>query len=306
MPDSNRRVDTVSTIFAIGALVALCVCAVGIVLNEYAKVQEGYASYQRNADDDRREAIEKTAHACKDRELTALRLCIADQFATYSGQQSANQDLQAQQDMAFWSMWMVVASGITILVTGIGVYLVWQTLEETRQAVVDTSRMTKAAEEANAIAADAHRRSARAYLAVIYGDLTIEKGKKARFAASISNYGQTPAREVALVSIAIVADGEPSFEWPDVTREKVRGVMPSNTIHPNEPTMSDAVTTDPISEEDWNLIKTGRKCIYARHMVFYKDVFGEEHVTCTAIEFSGTDCIEMQAHRKSVKGNYAD
>jgi hypothetical protein len=46
----------------------------------------------------------------------------------------AEDDLKAQQDMAKWAMWMFVAAGLTVLLTMIGILLIWRTLIHTRRA----------------------------------------------------------------------------------------------------------------------------------------------------------------------------
>ena len=199
MPDSNRRGDFVLTIAAIGALIALCVCAAGIVLNEYAKVQQGYASYQRNAADDRREAAEKAAQACKDSEVTALGSCIAEQFEAHAREQPTNQDLQAQQDMAFWALWMFVASCGTILITSIGVYFVWKTLEETRAAVGAATDGNKAAQLAAELTLKSVEIAEHAERAWVFAGVTLKYDPGPLgpvYAVSIlvggANFGKTP------------------------------------------------------------------------------------------------------------------
>lgn len=224
MPDSNRGGDPVLTLAAIGALIALCVCAAGIVLNEYAKVQQGYAAYQRNAAEDRHEAAEKAAQACKDRDVTALAACVANQLEAHASKQSTNQDLQAQQDMAFWAMWMFIASGGTILVTGVGVYLVWQTLEATREAVAAANRT---ADEAKRIG----EAQVRAYLAFKSATIRIQKYTPDRFdiflpavELTIENVGNSTARDIfGYISVA--------YLYPEV-RTKAFCDLPK----PKEPT----------------------------------------------------------------------
>lgn len=203
MSDSNRSGDVVLTIAAIGALIALGVCAAGIVLSEYAKVQQGYASYQRNAADDRRVAAEKAAQTCKDREVVSLGSCVAKQIEAHAREQSTNQDLQAQQDMAFWAKWMFVASAATILVTGIGVYFVWRTLESTRETVLIAKDTVKEAARSNDTLAATFTAENRPWIRVNEVRLTDFKINK-RESVSISlevdieNIGRTPAKAIEI------------------------------------------------------------------------------------------------------------
>ena len=66
-------------------------------------------------------------------------------------------DLKAQEDMAYWAMWMFIAAVFTFAVTSIGTFLIWRQVRLTRQAVEDTGEATKAMKDANRIARGAAR-----------------------------------------------------------------------------------------------------------------------------------------------------
>lgn len=55
-------------------------------------------------------------------------------------------DLKAQEDMAYWAMWMFVAAVFTFVITSIGTFLIWRQVKLTRQAVEDTDKATRAME----------------------------------------------------------------------------------------------------------------------------------------------------------------
>lgn len=69
----------------------------------------------------------------------------------------ALRDLAAQEDMAFWAMWMLFAALATFAVTSFGTLLIWTQVRLTREAVEDTGKATEAMLEANRIAANQHR-----------------------------------------------------------------------------------------------------------------------------------------------------
>ncbi|WP_333668458.1 hypothetical protein [Parvibaculum sp.] len=146
MPDRDWWKDPVIAVAAASIFMLVAAYAVGVVLWQYTKIHEVYSTYQHNADEDRRDAAEKAAQACKDREVATLSSCIADEIEAHWRQQATNQDLQAQQDMANWALWMFITSSVTVFVTAIGVYFVWRTLEETRAAVSVATDGNKAAQ----------------------------------------------------------------------------------------------------------------------------------------------------------------
>jgi len=104
------------------------------------------------------------------------------------------QDLQAQQDMAFWAMLMVFAAVATVIITAIGVWLVRQTLKATLLAVEDTGKATEAMLESNKIARETGRKQVRAYIGI--ESITLDDGEDfniPRFIIEIKNNGVSPA-----------------------------------------------------------------------------------------------------------------
>jgi hypothetical protein len=69
----------------------------------------------------------------------------------------AFRDIRAQEDMAFWAMWMFVAAAATFVVTSLGTWLIWRQVRLTRQAVEDTTLATKAMQTQNALTLAAQR-----------------------------------------------------------------------------------------------------------------------------------------------------
>lgn len=65
---------------------------------------------------------------------------------TYSEQPDPYQlrDLEAQESMAVWAMWMFVAAVFTFAITSIGTFLIWRQVKLTREALEDTGNATKA------------------------------------------------------------------------------------------------------------------------------------------------------------------
>jgi hypothetical protein len=107
----------------------------------------------------------------------------------------SEQDLEAQQDMAFWAALMFFASCTGVVITGIGVYFVKHTLDETRKATVAAIGAAEAAEHS----ADSYKFSERAWIASGKVRVTSSFPPPAKkltgvaFAITWENTGRTPA-----------------------------------------------------------------------------------------------------------------
>ncbi|MCO5082280.1 MAG: hypothetical protein M9955_11555 [Rhizobiaceae bacterium] len=87
----------------------------------------------------------------------AIRELIAeeDKVTADAERERDDADLRAQQSMAVWAFWMFVASALSVVLTGVGVVLIWRTLLHTRDAaihagaaVLEAKNATKAAQDA--------------------------------------------------------------------------------------------------------------------------------------------------------------
>lgn len=114
------------------------------------------------------------------------------------------QDLQAQWDMSRWAFWSAFAASIGVLITGVGVFYVRQTLEATRAAVEEAREGTKAANAAVQVTRDMAARELRAYVGIEITGLEFQRGAnnaigcKVRY--TLRNFGQTPAYNVRVDS----------------------------------------------------------------------------------------------------------
>ncbi|MBW8296170.1 hypothetical protein [Sphingopyxis sp.] len=120
----------------------------------------------------------------------------------------AFRDLAAQEDMAFWAMWMFVAAMATFVVTSLGTLLIWRQVKLTRVAVEDTGKATMAMERQNEIA----EQSQRPWLSVKYralGPVVREPSGQFFFSYKIivTNTGQSPA--IGIVDHAMISQIEP-------------------------------------------------------------------------------------------------
>ena len=132
------------------ALVAL-VCAIfmagvmyGLVSEQYAKVHQVNAAYQKNAEADRQKTNDEIAQACHGGDFIAFRNCISNKLETYYKDQATNEDLNAQKDMAFWAFWLLLATVLSILISLAGLYLLLDSLRQTRRSISDTREIGQA------------------------------------------------------------------------------------------------------------------------------------------------------------------
>jgi hypothetical protein len=115
-------------------------------------------------------------------------------------------DLHAQEAMVFWAMWMFVAALATILVTGIGTYLIWRQIKLTRTAVDDTRRATEAMERQT----DLIERAQRPWVAVTVVPNFAGCGKGIMMVEAVArfrNVGQTAAVAVSTSIDLIYSNG---------------------------------------------------------------------------------------------------
>ncbi|WP_374138693.1 MULTISPECIES: hypothetical protein [unclassified Sphingomonas] len=94
---------------------------------------------------------------CAGRKGNALVECVEEQIQTAEETARDEQDLTAQQQAAWGSMFSATWGGIALCVTVVGTILLYQQIVLTRKAVQETTNATKAMEKQNDIAERAQR-----------------------------------------------------------------------------------------------------------------------------------------------------
>lgn len=171
------------------ALVAL-VCAIfmagvmyGLVSEQYAKVHQVNAAYQKNADADRKKANYEIAHACHGRDFITFRNCVSDKLEAYYKEQTTNEDLKAQKDMAFWAGWLLILTVFSILISLAGLYLLLDSLRQTRRSISDTREIGQA--------------QVRAYITCISSEVEISDGVVS-LKPKFQNTGESPTSPLTI------------------------------------------------------------------------------------------------------------
>lgn len=176
---------------------------------------------------------------------------VTTQKTTTAEEQRQQDDLRAQQDMAFYALLMLIATAATVILTGIGVWLLKRTLDATLQAVEDTGEATEAMVKQNEISLSSQRAwlcpdafSMGGYQGLVDG---IEVNQGFLFIPRWRNFGSSPAfgtQAVRLWKELMPNDEFPKFTAP-VHDVETDGPVQSATIPPNS-----AVTALPVILND--------------------------------------------------------
>jgi hypothetical protein len=113
------------------------------------------------------------------------------------------EDLNAQKDMALWAKAMFWATVAAVIITGLGLILIWRTLIHTRRATKYAGVMARDAKKANALHEKAAHHAQRAWLKVdaeLLDNLQFDEGGTASFRIKFTadNIGKSPAFAVAV------------------------------------------------------------------------------------------------------------
>lgn len=189
MPESNRGLGTPALI-ASTAILLMALGFLGDMLSRHwERVHETNAAYQKNAEYDRDKSADEIAEACGERGALEFRKCVRENLEAHYRDQAANEDLQAQQDMALWAFWLLLASIAGILVSFAGVLLLIATIRQGRDGL-------KVADAAVGVTREIGRDQVRAYVEI--SKVTFywgtPRGKHPQFKIHIKNHGETPVK----------------------------------------------------------------------------------------------------------------
>lgn len=121
-----------------------------LVSNQWIAIHEANAAYQKNAEYDRDKSADEIAEDCQDPDVV-FRDCVRKNLESHYQDQATNKDLQAQQDMAFWAFWLLIASAAGIGISGFGVVLLIRSIGLGRDANIEATKAANAALASNEI-----------------------------------------------------------------------------------------------------------------------------------------------------------
>ncbi len=204
--------------------------------------------------------------------------CLAAHVEAYERRRNTNQDLQAQQDMAYWALLMFGASAAGLLVSVGGLILLLRSLRQTETAI-STDREVGHAQ-------------VRAYLTIDPGmPDAIKPGHMPVVEIKIKNTGQSPAYFVKYIATIRVETHplSPGNEWyifpASEQTETVGMTLPSQGDFAARAEGAEALTAEDIQ----SAMNGADKRIYLACIVYYKDVFREQRITrfCAYLDDSG-------------------
>jgi hypothetical protein len=104
----------------------------------YQSADQEHATYYAE-----RAKAENRDHEClgEAADLSSARECLDNATVISRDAERAEQNLNAQREMAQWAFWMLVVTLIMAAITAIGVFYVWRTLLATQDMASDTKTM---------------------------------------------------------------------------------------------------------------------------------------------------------------------
>lgn len=199
---SNWRSRTSTLILAFVVLVAVLAASGVLVSNKWIEIHDTNAAYQKNAENDRKKSAHEIAQACHDLAFIQFRICVASKMEAYYRDQATNEDLQAQQDMAFWAFWILIATTISIAISLVGIILLVRNLKLGIAA-------NNSAQKAIKVSKDIGEAQVRAYVDITAAHITLEATELIQWIDIVPfNSGNSPAANFRWnVEIMIIARG---------------------------------------------------------------------------------------------------
>jgi hypothetical protein len=242
----------------------------------------------------------------------------ADLCAQWRAAIAAEKAAHEARRTSTWSIVATVLSAIAVFGLIVTIWQTWGALGEarrsnliaqrgnaraTRQAIASKAQTTDAlaiASRQTAVAEDAAKRQLRAYLRFDFpiGDRKFLPEEEIVIPVDIVNYGLTPALNCEFKSSANICLA--NWNWPDDSEAERTGHT-AITIHKDTPFRAQ-ISTGVVSEAHLEAICHDAMAYFARAVIFYDDVFNEQHFTQISIEMRSKEIEKGQA-RVSPKGN---
>lgn len=175
--------------FAIGLTVVLGIAVIYFVgwtfieLKTEQRISKHYSGQYEASD-----ASRKIAEICASETGLAAVECVIEQTKGQQERANDTRDLNAQEWMAHWALWMFVVTSVMAFITAIGVWFVWRTLLATQQMARETREIGEA--------------QVCAYLTFGGVSVTLIPGKrklhKLTFSVAVKNSGHSPAKQVVI------------------------------------------------------------------------------------------------------------
>jgi hypothetical protein len=240
-------------------------------------------SYNERVADSRKKAIEHIAESCAipGAPSDIVGMCLKDKIETYRQQSVSDQDLEAQQEMAWWTAVMGIVGIVGVPLNILGLFALWLSLRQTRTAIRDTREIGEA--------------EVRAYIAIEnskerpFSLEKIEAGKPVAVSFRYNNNGSSHARRVTYVAFCEVRDHPIVSHHPVLVAPAPNQVISPNAVQGGDGAYGEAFTEGPLSKTDIeDITESAGKRLYMMCRIEYDDVFDKRHYThgCFYLEFA--------------------
>lgn len=120
----------------------------GILEFQRSKLEadEAYQNYQASSEHEQKKASEYIALECANSSasIDGIGKCLSEKVNTYIDAYSTKKDMKAQQDMAFWSKWMVYVGAAGVIVSIGGFFALLGSLAQTRATIKSNNTLLAA------------------------------------------------------------------------------------------------------------------------------------------------------------------
>ncbi|MBP6380636.1 MAG: hypothetical protein KA312_09525 [Sphingorhabdus sp.] len=183
--------------FGYFAAIFLCCAIVGALTYNFGRQNERReqvpASYAEAAKTD-------AQRACVGREGAAAFECIYDRVEASQEQARGEQDLTAQQIAANSAFMSAIIAFFTLVITGVGAWLIRETLVATQDAVKEAEKATEAANAAVRETTRIGEAQIRCYLVATSAVFSILNDGRFFATCTLKNTGQSPAENIIIAA----------------------------------------------------------------------------------------------------------
>jgi len=185
-------------------MLVFAVVGLGYPVNDSPNAQERSAD-TREQPEPQKDPVDLAPLQDSINRVTSAIEALKDNPEAEAEKKRAADDLNAQEDMAKWAFWMFVANSVSVLLTAVGIVLIWRTLvytaraaEHSKEMALSAAEATKAARQQADVAERSHKMMERPYIipSGVHRVTRIVKGRsKGNYAVvyTIGNYGRSPA-----------------------------------------------------------------------------------------------------------------
>lgn len=281
------------TIFAAGGLALLA----GLANAEPIGDDTGSETRTSQAQSEPSDHAQPAADAAVKRGLASVARSLESEKGkpeTNNQDQRAERDLAAQEAMAKWAKWMFWAALGSVVLTAIGVGLIWRTLVHTKlaaiaaaDAVSEAKSATEAANQTLAVTENTAMRQLRAYISIepdtVYNWIHRDQVLGVRFITR--NHGQTPGGQIYFEYSMALRDAPPKIRAPELPHryDQKTALFPGATV-PVRLYYRGRLSDDEIAD-----IEAGHTRFHTWGVMHYTDAFKKRRRTKFSFSFGGPE-----------------